>query len=225
MKTIIKFFLILSSLEFLSCNEQDYVYNGLNAVSIKNAQESLLYPTMSTNSVNAFTPTKYYNLLKNVNLTLPTNSIQLSFYDENNTSESETTNLSFVWSKEAGPESYFIQDKTSAVAKLSALTKGTYLFRLTIYESKTDVGRNLITEAGINRFYVIVNPEVGTVRREVIFKNFAWNCPMGCVLSLHLSDYSFTNVFIKKNDSNDWIEISTNYLDNDNSYSLYNNLM
>ena len=103
------------------------------------------------------------------------------------------------------------------------LQKGTYTFELTV----TDKG-GLATKDTVAVF--IVDPDT-LGQKQVVYKDFGWQCPMGCwvdlgCLSCNVSANQPFKVFLRKDNTNQWEEVvpeekwvsTTKYY-----YAVYNN--
>ncbi len=75
-------------------------------------------------------------------ITLPTNSINLNgslSYDP------DGEIVSYHWTRVSGPTQFTLQDPHSAITRLSNLTEGTYVFRLTVTDNSNAIGSAQVT--------------------------------------------------------------------------------
>lgn len=126
----------------------------------------------------------------------------------------DTTIVSHKWEKISGPSSYNIDKPDALLTKVGKLQKGNYVFNLTV---TLKGGAMLQTHNSVFVF------EKGTGTNEVILKNLQWGEFWGEYFLLIQNFHSivpsgtFFKVYIKRNNTNDWIEV----LPESHSSSLY----
>jgi hypothetical protein len=116
----------------------------------------------------------------------------------------DTTVVSYSWKKISGPSSYNIDNPDELVTKVGKLQKGTYVFSLTV---------TLKGGAILQAYSSVFVFEKGTGTNEIILKDEQWGEFWGDYFLLIQHFHSivpigtFFKVYIKRDNSNDWIEV------------------
>lgn len=127
-----------------------------------------------------------------------------------------------LWEKISGPSSYILEDPESLRTKVSNLEKGIYEFQITITNKKGLIGKDIAK---------IIVREMSASPKEIVFKDTAWVCPMGCHVEIanlysQLPAGSVFKIYIQRDNSVNWQEVihesSQSSADTSYTYTLYN---
>ncbi len=127
-----------------------------------------------------------------------------------------------LWKKISGPSSYILENPNALRTKLSKLEKGIYEFELTITDNKGLTGKDIVR---------VTVGEMSGNNDEIILKDMAWVCPMGCHLEIkniysRLPAGNVFRIYIQRDNSANWEEVihESSQLPQDvqYTYTLYN---
>jgi hypothetical protein len=107
------------------------------------------------------------------------------------------------WTKVAGPGSFNILQPDSAITRITNLEKGVYRFEIKVVDSAGLSAKDTTT--------VIVG-ELPANPQEIILDNQVWACHWDCSIQInrlynHVPANRFFKVFIKRNNSSNWVEV------------------
>lgn len=110
---------------------------------------------------------------------------------------------SFVWKKISGPSTYILESPNSRNTMVSKMGKGIYEFELTITDKSGLIDKDTTT---------VTVDEMSSIPNEIIFKDRAWICPMGCHVEIKNINSYFPNssvfqIFIQRDNSANWEEL------------------
>lgn len=119
----------------------------------------------------------------------------------NETGNNKIENI--FWKKISGPSSYIFESPNSLRTKVSKLEKGIYEFELTVTNTKGLTGKDITR---------ITVGEMSQNKEEVILRDMAWVCPMGCYVEIeniysYLPADSLYQVYIQRDNSSNWEEV------------------
>jgi len=108
-----------------------------------------------------------------------------------------------LWKKISGPPSYIMENKDSLKTKLSNLEKGIYAFQIKITTQKGLMGNDIAK---------IIVGKISSNPKEIIFKDMAWVCPMGCHVEItnlnsQLPAGSVFKIYIQRDNTANWEEV------------------
>jgi hypothetical protein len=125
-----------------------------------------------------------------------------------------------LWNEISGPSSIVIEHPDSLRTRISNLEIGVYKFELSVTDTAGLVNKDTS---------IVIVGEFPVNPQEKIFSNLTWLCPWDCVVGIenlynHIPANHVFKVFIKRDNSNAWLELFhwSSPLVNDYSYSFYN---